>query len=297
VSSRIIDTHPHIISPDKERYPITPLGGKRSAWSEQRPVDFPGLVREMDAAGVAKAVIVHSSTTYGYNAAYVADSIEGQRGRFAGVFSVDVLQPDAPAQIRHWVGRGLSGLRLFAAGSTVKANQAWIADPASYPAWRCCEEIGIPVALSIRQEALPHLLDIMKRFPGVRLILDHLLLSPIDDGPPYAASAPMFALARHPQVYLKLTTNNVRRAHDGRSTAGTFFGQLVDSFGSSRILWGSNFPNEPGSLAQQVEEARAALAFLPEQDQDNIFRQTAIALYPSLGDGAAGNSPTTGDSR
>ncbi|WP_158601897.1 amidohydrolase family protein [Pararobbsia silviterrae] len=286
MSRRIIDTHPHIISPDKARYPITPLGGKRSAWSEQRPVDFPGLVREMDAAGIAKAAIVHSSTTYGYNAAYVADAIEGQRDRFAGVFSVDVLQPDAPAQIRHWVDRGLSGLRLFAAGSTVKSDPSWIADPRTYPAWEQCQTMDIPVALSIRQEALPHLLDVMSRYPGVRLILDHLLLSPIEDGAPYAASAPMFALARHPQVYLKLTTNNVRRAHDGRATAETFFGQLVDRFGSSRIMWGSNFPNEPGPLAQQVDEAKAALAFLPEKDQDNIFWQTAVALYPSLGEDA-----------
>jgi len=31
--TRIVDIHPHIISPDTRRYPITPLGGKRSGWS------------------------------------------------------------------------------------------------------------------------------------------------------------------------------------------------------------------------------------------------------------------------
>lgn len=236
----------------------------------------------MDEAGVGGAVIVHSSTTYGYNAAYVADAIEGHRDRFDGVFAVDVREPDAAEQIRHWVTRGLSGLRLFAAGSTVKADQSWIAAPSTYPAWAYCQAIDLPVALSIRQPAIPYLVDVMTRYPGVRIIVDHLMLSPVDDGPPYAASEGLFGLARYPQVFLKLTTNNVRRAHDGLSTPETFFGKLVDLFGSDRIAWGSNFPNEEGSLAQMVAEARNALAFLPEADQRNIFSGTAQRLYPTL---------------
>jgi predicted TIM-barrel fold metal-dependent hydrolase len=284
---RIIDIHPHIISSDTSRYPITPLGGKRSKWSEERPCDFPGLVAEMDAAGIEKAAIVHSSTTYGYNAAYVADAIDAHRDRFAGVYAIDVREQDAPDQIRHWsVTRGLHGLRLFAAGSTVKADQSWIAHPSTHPAWTCAQELDIPVALSIRQEAIPHLVDIMTRFPKVRIIVDHLMLSPIDDGPPYLASAPLFGLASFPQVYMKLTTNNVRRANDGAARAETFFGKLVATFGSERIAWGSNFPNEQGTLKQQVDEAKAALAFLPMADQANILWNTATVLYPTLADGA-----------
>ena len=36
------------------------------------------LVAEMDDAGVAKAAIVHSSTTYGNDNSYVADSVAAQ---------------------------------------------------------------------------------------------------------------------------------------------------------------------------------------------------------------------------
>ena len=284
MKTRIVDIHPHIISPDKSRYPTSPLGGKQSAWSQIRPVDFAGLVAGMDAAGIDKAAIVHSSTTYGYDASYLADAIADQHDRFAGVFSVDVLAADAVERIHYWVGRGLSGLRLFAAGSTVKADQGWIANPATYPAWECCRAINLPVAISMRQPALPHLFDVMQRFPGVRIIIDHLLLSPIEDGPPYKESAGLFSLAQYPNVYLKLTTNNIRRAHDGLSTPETFFGQLVKTFGSSRIAWGSNFPNEEGTLKQQVEEAQASLASLSTRDQYNIFCGTAMALYPSLAD-------------
>jgi predicted TIM-barrel fold metal-dependent hydrolase len=284
MASKLIDIHPHIISPDTARYPVTPLGGKQSEWSKTRPIDFAGLVAGMNAAGIDKAAIVHSSTTYGYNPAYLADAIADHRDRFAGVFSVDVREPDAPAQIRHWVDRGLTGLRLFAAGSTVKANQGWIAAPETHSAWACAQDLDIPVAISMRLEAMPHLEDIIAHFPKVRIILDHLMLTPIAEGPPYEANAPMFDLARYPSVFLKLTTNNVRRAYEGKATPESFFGALVDRFGSARIAWGSNFPNEVGTLAQQVEEAKAVLSFLPAADQENILCRTAMALYPTLQD-------------
>ena len=284
MTARLIDLHPHIISYDTDRYPVSPLGGQRSKWSEERPCDFPELVASMDAAGVDKAAIVHSSTTYGYDASYLADAIADRHDRFAGVFSVDVLAPDGPEKISHWVGRGLTGLRLFAAGSTVKANQGWIAAPETYPSWRRASDLGIPVAISMRLEGLPALYDILERFPDVRIILDHLMLTPIDDGPPYAASAAFFELAKYDKVFVKLTTNNIRRARDGRATPETFFGRLVDSFGSSRMGWGSNFPNEIGPLSQHVQEAQAMLAFLPAADRHNIFCGTAMDLYPSLAD-------------
>jgi L-fuconolactonase len=73
--TKVFDIHPHIISPDTQRYPVTPLGGKRSTWSIERPITFEQLVASMDEAGVDKAAIVHSSTVYGYNDDYLADVI------------------------------------------------------------------------------------------------------------------------------------------------------------------------------------------------------------------------------
>jgi predicted TIM-barrel fold metal-dependent hydrolase len=284
MATRLFDIHPHIISADTVRYPVTPLGGKRSDWSEHRPVDFEQLVAGMNEAGIDRAAIVHSSTTYGYDNSYLADAIAKHHDRFTGVFSVDVRDPDAPTRIRFWQGRGLSGLRLFAAGSTVKASQDWIADPATYPAWRCCTELGIPVAISMRQEGLPCLVDVITRFPDVHLILDHLLHVPMADGPPYTAAAGLFGMAQYPNVYLKLTSAIIHRSRDGLATPESFFGKVLDSFGSARIAWGSNFPAVEGTLPELVADAKSTLSFLPATDQENIFWRTAVALYPALAD-------------
>src|SRR5262249_61351689 len=88
--SSIIDIHPHIVSPDTKRYPLDPLGGTQSTWSSERPTTYQMLLDAMDAAGVAKAAIVHSSTAYGYDNSYVADAVAAVPQRFTGVFSIDV---------------------------------------------------------------------------------------------------------------------------------------------------------------------------------------------------------------
>src|SRR5437870_3611033 len=98
--SKIVDIHPHIVSQDTVRYPITPLGGTRSEWSKESSVTLEQLVAAMDDAGIDKAAIVHSSTTYGFTNDYAADAVAAYPKRFTGVFSVDVTQPDAPERMR-----------------------------------------------------------------------------------------------------------------------------------------------------------------------------------------------------
>src|SRR5580698_5295821 len=113
-----VDIHPHIISNDESRYPPAPLFGKRSEWSKERPSTVETLIAAMDEAGVDKAAVVHSSTTYGFDNSYVVDGCAQYPHRLVAVGSVDVTQPDAPDTIHQWVARGLAGLRLFTGGST-----------------------------------------------------------------------------------------------------------------------------------------------------------------------------------
>lgn len=281
---KLIDIHPHIISADTTRYPVSPLGGKRSEWSTHRPVDFEQLVAGMNEGGIDKAAIVHSSTTYGYDNSYLADAIAAHHNRFTGVFSVDVRESDACERICYWLGRGLTGLRLFAVGSTVKTDQSWIVDQSTFPAWTFCSDHDIPVAISMRQEGLPHLIEVIERFPRVRIVLDHLLHAPMNDGPSYEAATPLFDMARYPSVYLKLTSAIIRRSREAPATPESFFGKLLSTFGSSRIAWGSNYPAVEGTLPELAALARETLSSLPQKDQENILFRTALSLYPSLAD-------------
>ena len=166
MQTKIVDIHPHIVSTDTERYPITPLEGKRSEWSKKRSVTFEEMIAAMDEAGVDKAALVHSSTTYGYDCSYLVDSVALQPQRVTGVFSVDMMADDAPEKIRYWTTeRKLGGLRLYTAGGTHDKQSTWMSDPKTFPGWECARELGIPVCVSLRPEGLPHLTVLIKQFP------------------------------------------------------------------------------------------------------------------------------------
>jgi len=277
-----IDIHPHIISTDTARYPRAPVGGHQSTWSRDRPVSVEQMLAAMDEAGVAKSALVQASTCYGDDNSYVADAVAAHPHRFTGVFSVDVLAPDAPERMRDWHRRGLTGLRLFTFGSTMSRQAPWLDDPRSYPAWECAGELGMTVCLQMAPEGIPQAESMARRFPQVRIVVDHCARVGFDDGPPYRAAVPLMELAKHPNVHLKLTPLVFGRAASGKATPETLFPALVAAFGASRLAWGSNFPASEGSLADLLAAAQRSLACLSEEDRAWIFAGTARKLYPAL---------------
>jgi predicted TIM-barrel fold metal-dependent hydrolase len=285
MTSKIIDIHPHIISQDTVRYPVTPLMGKRSEWSAEHAATLEELIVEFDQAGVDKAAIVHSSTTYGFNNDYVVDAVAAYPKRFTGVFSVNVTQPDAPERMRYWVGKGMAGMRIFARGSTIK--EAWLAldDPATFPAWECAGDLGISVATNQNATGpgLVQIKNILRRFPKVRVVIDHLGRPPASDGPPYAAAKDYFELADFPNCYLKFTLNGLSVIKE-KATTDTFTPKLVSVFGANRIAWGSNFPSTPGTVAEILASSQMACRTLSDSDREWIFAKTAQSLYPVLKD-------------
>ena len=278
----VIDIHPHIIADDTKRYPLAPLGGHQSDWSRTRPVTTEQMIAAMDKAGVAKAAIVQASTCYGHDNSYVADAVAAHPDRFTGVFSVDVLAPDAPERMRHWVGKKLTGMRLFTIGSTMTEQASWLDDPKTYPAWECAGELGLSICLQMSAKAFPQMIRMIEAFPRVRVLLDHCGRPVLDDGPPYAAADSLFALAKYPTVYLKLTQRNFTESRKGKASPETFFAKLVSAFGASRLAWGSNYPSSEGSLSELLVLATSSLKRLSTSDQEWIFAKTAQSLYPAL---------------
>ncbi|MGH9593148.1 MAG: amidohydrolase family protein [Bryobacteraceae bacterium] len=278
----IIDIHPHVISSDTARYPRAPLGGHQSDWSRDRPVSVEAMIAAMDEAGVAKSALVQASTCYGHDNSYLADAVPAHPARFTGVFSADILASDANDRLAFWMKKGLTGLRLFTTGSTMPGQADWLDDARSFPAWRFAESHNLPVCLQMTAKAIPQLLGILQQFPRLVVILDHCARPQLDDGPPYTAAAPLWRLATHANVYLKLTPRVFLGSRSGKATPESFFGRLVADFGSSRLAWGSNYPASEGSLRELLQLAQDCVGFLPAADREWVFSRTAQALYPAL---------------
>jgi predicted TIM-barrel fold metal-dependent hydrolase len=280
----LIDIHPHVVAADAMRFPLSPIGEHQSDWSRDRPVSYEAMIRAMDQAGIVKAAVVQASSVYAYDNSYVAAAVAAYPERFTGVFSVDLIAPDAVDRMKHWIGQGLTGMRLYTAGTSLPEQTVWFADPKTFPAWGFAGDAGLPVCMQMRAKGFPALTRMVERFPNVRFIIDHLARTEMADGPPYAAAAPLFRLARYPNVFLKVTHRNFEEARNGRASPETFFARLVAEFGANRIAWGSNFPAARQKLPELVALARESLGFLSPQDRDWIFEKTALTLYPALKD-------------
>lgn len=240
------------------------------------------MVKDQIAAGVSKAALVQASTCYGHDNSYVAEAVAADPQRFTGVFSCDILAPDTTQTMAHWMGKGLTGLRLFTTGSTMPGQQDWLDDPRTFPGWTFAQDNNLPVCLQMTAKGIPQLENVLKLFPKLRVILDHLARPQQEDGPPYKGADSLWGLAKYPGVFVKATERNFVGARAGKATPETFFGKLVAEFGANRIAWGSNYPASEKPLAELVKLAQDTLAFLSEKDRAWIFAGTAQVLYPKL---------------
>src|SRR6476659_5848532 len=275
----IIDIHPHVISTDTERYPRAPIGGHQSDWSRERPVSVEQMIAAMDRAGIAKSALVQASTCYGHDNSYVADAVAAHPERFTGVFSADLVAPDAVTMMAHWMAKGLTGMRLFTTGSTMPGQADWLDDPRSFPAWTFAGEAGIPVCMQMTSDGFAALRALMHKFPNVRIILDHCARPHLIDGPPFAADAALFGFADNPNVFLKVTPLNFAPPSWGKATPEGFLGKLLAAFGAARLAFGSNFPATEGTLTEILAKARDAFSFAGDEERSWIFGRTAERLY------------------
>jgi predicted TIM-barrel fold metal-dependent hydrolase len=278
----IVDTHTHVISPDRLRYPLAPVGGRQSDWSAHHSTDSETLLAAMDDAGIADAMVVQASTAYGTDNRYAADAVRAHPDRFGGVFSIDMLADDNVTQMQRWLDAGMSGLRIFTTGTTMPGQADWLDDERTFPVWEHAQRHDVSICVQMTAAGIPQLTNLLTRFRGVRVLLDHLARPDLAGGPPYESAAPLFDLATYPGLYLKLTNRTIREASRGLSTPEAFFPRVIGAFGARRIAWGSNFPAAEGTLAELLAEAQRGVSMLPETDRASIFGDTARTIYPVL---------------
>lgn len=272
----IIDTHPHVMGAPSDRYPFAPVGGQQSAWSRDVSLDGDAFFSMMSVAGVDRAVLVQTSTVYGFDNGFLADTVASRPAVFAGVCSIDALAPDAPARLSYWVTeRGLRGVRLFSAAAAMGVLFS-VDDTRLDPFFSRASELSVPVDLQIRYSGLAAVRRVLSRHTGLRVVLDHIAGAPLDSGPP----RDLFAMADFDRVNVKFANHNLDAARPG------FLRSLVDAFGADHVLWGSNFPSTFGKAPATVEtytamvsRAEAAASSLGPEVSAAILGETARRVY------------------
>lgn len=277
----IVDSHCHIISPDTVTYPLSPLGGKQSAWASTRPVSADELLKRMDDTGIAQAVLVQATTAYGYDNSYVIDSAKRWPDRFVAVGTFDPLAPEAPKRLADGVAAGLVGVRLFTTGSTMAEQGLWFIDEVADAFWNAAAESGVPVCLQLQlgEETRPALEQLLQRHPGATVLLDHCGYPDVVTSPTAAAEL-VTSFADAPGLHLKLTHRTLEGLQQiGPSKAAGFLTPLFERFGADRVAWGSNCPAAEQPLADLVALAQDVLDPVDAGDRQAVLSGTTRRLY------------------
>jgi L-fuconolactonase len=273
----IIDTHCHVVSGNKEKYPQQP---NPPAWPL---TTVETMLSMMDESGIGKALLVQTYFTYKYDNRYMAESALAHSNRLLAVAILDPVAPDTPDTLSQLVEKhGVRGLRMM---NDTGHMPVTMDDPKNFPVWERAEKLGIPLCLAallpdVARAAVP-----LERFPNVKVCLDHIWGLKLADSPRYESLKPVLDLARYPNAHIKIAPNNSFAIAEAGGSHEAFYNLLLEHFGSQRILWGSNYPahSKPyGGLKSRTDLARKEFAYLSPADRDAIMGGNALRLWPGL---------------
>ena len=228
----LVDAHTHIVSSDHEAYPLSPagLGG---SWYRKSPCSAEGLLAEMDAAGVHRAVLVQPLGAYSFDNRYAVDSASSHPARFTAACCVDPYAEYAARTLRGWLDRpGVAGVRFFA---LAEQPSSWLSDPATSVLWEQAAAVAAHVIVTVYESQLGELASVLERFGDAVVSLDHCGFCDV------TRPEPLLALARFENLHLKVTTNVIDAAVAVDGTARGFVGRLAGAFGAERLMWGSDY--------------------------------------------------------
>lgn len=203
------------------------------------------LLFQMDRNGVDKAVLTQVLGGFDNRDMAAAVKAHPDRFRFVAALAPDDLAPRD--SLRAAIDAGATGLRL-------RANaRAQGDDP--FAIWSMAAEHNLAISLAGTAESfLDGALEaVAQRFPALPLVLEHLggLARP-DCGDVEKTAPRIAALASHGNVFLKIPglgqlaprAPNIYAQSPplDLTKARAVIGAMLAAFGSSRLMWGSDYP-------------------------------------------------------
>lgn len=130
---------------------------------------------------------------------------------------------------------------------------------------------------------LPAAIEAAAALPQLTLVLDHLSKPAIARGELHPWAERVRALARHPQVYCKLSGMVTEADWDHWTIEGLrpYAETILDAFGPERVMFGSDWPVclLAASYAQVMDAAEQLTRGLTSDERHAVFSDTAVRAY------------------
>jgi len=235
------------------------------------PLEPEELLREMDQAGVDRAVLV-PPTWAGSSNVLALSAARMYPGRFAVMGRIHPARfEDARGTLATWRDQpGMLGLRFTF--NRPMTEQVFVAGVLDW-LWEDAEAAGIPVMLLVPHALLGTVDQIASRHPGLRIVLDHMALTIGEtDSHAFRNIHKVFDLAKRDNVAVKLSALPCYStdAYPYRNLH-PYIRQACHAFGPKRLFWGTDFSRSPISYAHQVEMFTKEMPWLSMEDREWIM--------------------------
>jgi len=273
----IVDAQVHLWAADAPGRPWPKgAGAQGPAAHRTHPLGADEMLREMDAAGVDRAVIVPPLWEGRRNDLALA-AAKAHPERYAVMGRLDPVAPASRGRIAAWRDQtGMLGLR-FALGSPAlsplltEGHMEWV--------WGKAERAGVPVYVLVPQALLPLIDDVARRHPGLRIAIDHFALTgEAKDAEAFRDFDKLLALAKRPNVAVKASA--LPCFSSGRYPYRALHGYVrraYDAFGPRRLFWGTDLSRSPISYRQNVSLFLEEMPWLGAEDREWIMGRGVCA--------------------
>ena len=266
---KIVDAQVHIWGANTPQRPWP----KRAEAHRATPLGKEELLAEMDKAGVDGVVIVPPSWEGDRNDVAL-DATASHPDRFCIMGRLDPDAPGAREQIAGWKKqKGMMGVRLTFHTEVLRqplldGRFSWV--------WGELEKAGIPAMVLFHHEYM-HLADeVAERYPGLRLVLDHLGLKSgkdVSETQNFATLDKVLALAKRTNVAAKVSampcyaddkTYPFRSVHP-------HIRRVFEAFGPQRTFWGTDLSRLPCTYRQGVTMFTEEMPWLKGRDLEWVM--------------------------
>jgi L-fuconolactonase len=260
----IIDAHLHVwdaTAAGKDPGPF-PVG-----YSPQSQASVELFLDYMDETGVGRAVFVQPWFHHWDNS-YIARCLQRFPDTFRGVCVIDPRGSEAPAALARWRAEGFTGVRLRPLREGEGPTPGpWLGTDETLPFWEAAAATRTVVCVMHGKTELEALGPLLTRFPGISVVIDHLNNPVPSEGVDQPIFAALLALARFPNVAVKLSGFHhwCAERYPYRE-ALPYVEAAIRAFGAERCMWGSDWPH--------------VLAGCGYRRNRNLLARTATELTP-----------------
>ena len=273
----LIDTHLEVWTSD----PRFPFHHPERPDLKRAEVDAPieNQVAQMRDFGLQYAVLINPRY-YGWDNSYISYSLHRYPKLFVAHGLLDPLDPKAPERLRYWVKEhGFQGMRF---SPIYHPAATWLNSREHYPLWREAERLGAVFNFYILPQQMPMLEDMAGRFPGVKVVVDHLGKPDLKQPDPWPEFRKMFRLKRFPQVWVSASEpyEMSRQPYPYRDTL-PFYKAVYEEFGAKQLVWGTGYPRPRWELPmdKELEFVNRYLEFLSPQDRELMLGGNALRIW------------------